>query len=119
VEQRGDATVDLVRESDGATIDELDVSGPATEIWSADRRMATFSLEGRSIYAALDALEVELFAAQGLPPLFYFDEGNFTERVWFPADPAATTVEAAEVLNDTALGVRDVCDMLDGEADDD
>jgi hypothetical protein len=117
VEYRGEFTVDVTRESDGAMLDELDVSGPGYDIFSADRRTITFSADGPSIIGAFDAVEAEVFAAQGLPPLFYYEEGNTTERVTFSADPAAATIESAEFLTDTARGVRDVCDMLD-DADD-
>ena len=116
VEYRGDSTTDLVRESDGATVDELDTSGPWTEIYSPDGVTATFSVDGASIYFAYDEVEAAAFAAEGLPDLFYFETGTITERVVFPQDPAATTIVSAEILTDTARGVRDVCDMLDDAA---
>lgn len=116
VEYRGAATVDVTRESDGAMLDELDGSGPGYELFSADRLTVTFSWEGPSIIGAFDAVEAEVFATQGLPPLFYYESGNTTERVVFSDDPAAETIVSAEFLTDTALGVRDVCDMLDAAA---
>ena len=118
VEFRGDATTDVVRESDGAMLDELDASGPGYVIVSADRLTETFSWEGPSIIGAFDEVEAAVFAAQGLPPLFYYDSGNTTERVVFDPDPAAPTIVSAEFLTDTARGVRDVCDMLDEAAAD-
>jgi hypothetical protein len=117
VELRGDYTTDVVRESDGVTIDELDISGLATEVYSADGGTATFSFDGASIYGALDEVEVAEFATHGLPRLFYYESGNITERVVFPDDPAATSVVSAEILTDTARGVHDVCDMLDDAAE--
>jgi hypothetical protein len=117
IDYRGDQTTDLVRESDGATVDELDTGGPWTEIISADGLTATFSVDGASIYFAYDEVEAAAFAAQGLPDLFYYETGTITERVVFPEDPAATTIVSAEILTDTARGVQDVCDMLDDAAD--
>jgi len=116
IEYRGDATTDLVRESDGATVDELDTGGPWTEIISADGLTIVFSWDGPSAIFAFDEVEAAVFHAQGLPSVFYYDSGNTTERVVFSADPAATTIVSAEFLTDTARGVRDVCDMLDEEA---
>jgi hypothetical protein len=113
VEYRGHTTVDVVRESDGAMLDELDVSGPGYEIISPDGLTVTFSWYGPSLIGAFDEVEAAAFAAQGLPPLFYYESGNTTERVVFPEDPEAETIVSAEFLTDTALGVRDVCDMLD------
>ena len=119
IEYRGAATTDLVRESDVATVDELDTGGPWTEIISADGLTATFSVDGPSIYYAYDEVEAAVFAAEGLPEFFWFESGNLTERVVFPDDPAATTIVSAEFLTDTARGVQDVCDMLDDAADED
>ena len=113
VEYRGEATIDVTRESDGAQLDELDVSGPGYEIFSADGGSITFSWEGPSIIGAFDEVEAAVFAAQGLPPLFFYESGNTTERVVFSGDPEAETIESAEFLTDTALGVADVCDLLD------
>jgi hypothetical protein len=119
VEYRGDLTVDIVRESDGATLDELANGGPGSEIYSADGLTVVFSWDGPAAIFAFDEVEEAVFAAQGLPPIFYYESGNTTERVVFSEDPAATTIESAEFLTDTARGVRDICDMLDEAADDD
>jgi hypothetical protein len=118
VENRGSATVDIVRESDGAMIDELDVSGPGHQIISPDGLTTVFSWDGPSLIWAFDDVEAAVFAAQGFPSLFYYESGNTTERVVFDPDPAATTIVSAEFLTDTARGVRDVCDMLDMEGHD-
>jgi hypothetical protein len=118
VEFRGDVTMDVVRASDGAMLDELENGGPGAEIYSPDRLTVTFSYDGPSVIFAFDEVEAAVFAAQGLPSIVYYDEGNTTERVVFSADPAATTIASAEFLTDTARGVRDICDMLDEAAAD-
>jgi hypothetical protein len=116
VEYRGESTADLTRAHDGAMIDELDTGGPGHEIFTADGSATTYSWNGPSIVFAFDAVEAAVFAEQGLPPLFYYETGNFTERVLSSADPMAETIDSAEVITDTMLGVRDVCDMLDEAA---
>ena len=116
VEYRGTQTLDVTRESDGAMLEDVDTSGPGYEIFSGDGSSITFSFEGPSMIGAFDPVEAAAFAARGLPPLFYYESGNTTERVVFSADPEAETIESAEFETDTALGVRDVCDMLDEAA---
>ena len=113
VEFRGASTADLTREHDGAMIDELDTSGPGHEIYSPDGLTVTFSWEGPSFFYAWDEVEAAVLAQQGLPPVFYYEEGNLTERVVFDADSEAETISSAEVLTDTMRGVYDVCDLLD------
>jgi hypothetical protein len=113
-EFRGHSTADITRESDGAIIDELPNGGPGHEVSSADGLHATFSYEGPSVIYAFDEVEAAVFATEGLPPLFWYEEGNLTERVVFPADPEALTIESAEIVTDTMRGVYDLCDLLDG-----
>ena len=49
IEHRGDHTVDLTRESDGATIDELDVSGATWDLVSADGTEVVAELNGPTL----------------------------------------------------------------------
>lgn len=114
---RGAATVDVSRE-DGALLHELDASGPGYERYSADGLTVTFSYEGPTITAAFDAVEAAVFGEAGLPGFFYYAGGNITETVVFSEDPEAETIVSAEVTNNTATGVRDVCQMLDEAAAD-
>lgn len=109
---RGATTADVARE-DGALLEELDVSGPGYERYSEDGLTVTFSFEGPTITAAFDEVEAAVFEQAGLPAFFYYDGGNITETVVFPADPEAETIVSAEVTDNTATGVRDVCEMLD------
>ena len=113
-EFRGEATADITREHDGAVVDELPAGGPGYEIESADGSTVTFSYDGPSLIFAFDAVEAEVYAEAGLPPLFWYEAGNFTERVVFPSDPEALTIESAEIITDTMRGVYDICDLLDG-----
>jgi hypothetical protein len=115
VEFRGASTVDVLRVADGKALDELDVSGPGFELVSADRRSITFSYDGPSIIGAFDPVEAAAFAAAGLPPVFFYEGGNFTETVQFadgPFGPGAG-VESATIDSNTMTGVQDVCDLLD------
>jgi len=116
VEFRGDSTLDVTRESDDATLDELEAGGPGYQLYSADGLTVTYSYEGPGIVGAFDEVEAAVFAGQGLPPVFYYETGTTTERVVFSEDPEAATIESAEFLTDTALGVMDVCDLLDAAA---
>lgn len=109
---RGAVTVDVSRE-DGALLDELDVGGPGYERYSEDGVTVTFSFEGPTITAAFDEVEAAVFVEAGLPAFFYYTGGNVTETVVLPEDPEAATIVSAEVTNNTATGVRDVCQMLD------
>ena len=113
IDYRGGTTVDISRESDGAMIDELDASGPGYELISEDGLTVTFSWDGPSVIAAFDEVEAEVFVQEGFSPVFYYASGNTTEVVAFPDDPEATTIVSAAFTNNTAEGVRDVCDMLD------
>ena len=117
MEFRGTSTLDLLRQSDGAMLDELDTSGAGYQIVSADILETTYSFDGPSLIAAFDEVEAAEFASHGLPPLFYYTSGTITEIVVFDPDPEAETVESAEIVTDTALGVYDVCDLLDAAVD--
>lgn len=117
IEFRGPSTVDVLRQSDGAVLDELDDSGAGYQIVSADGLEVTFSFDGPSLFGAFDEVEAAEFASHGLPPLFYYTSGTITEIVVFDPDPEAETVESAEIVTDTALGVYDVCDLLDAAVD--
>jgi hypothetical protein len=75
LEYRGAATVDLTRESDGAVIDELDISGAGSEVVRDDT--VTITLEGPSILFPIDPIQQAAWDEAGLPEsdLAYFERG--------------------------------------------
>jgi preprotein translocase subunit SecB len=89
-EFRGAATVDLVRESDGAVIDELDIGGPGFDLTQVvgDEVRITQVLYGASIlfpYAG-SAVDVAAFEEAGIPDLAYFADPEQSVEVEIVVD---------------------------------
>ena len=117
-EYRGAATADLVRASDGATIDELDISGDAWELVSADGVEELVELDGPSILWAVNDVERADADEAGQPYFLYFEEGSVLLRL--EVDPATGESVAADTLrNDVAEEDEvDLCAVLDEAAAD-
>ncbi|MBJ2120934.1 hypothetical protein I6N91_08090 [Arthrobacter sp. MSA 4-2] len=113
VKYRGDATVDLTRASDGAFIDELDISGPGTQRISADGLSIEDSLKGASIIFPMGDRDAQALAAAGFPEFFYYEGGTLTIEAQLSEDPAAVEPLSVRVTTNTTRQVRDVCEMLD------
>ncbi|MHA7262591.1 hypothetical protein ACX80W_05220 [Arthrobacter sp. TMN-37] len=116
VKYRGDATVDLTRASDGAVIDELDISGPGTQRFSADGLSIEDSLKGASIIFAMGDRDSQALAAAGFPEFFYYEGGTLTIEAQLSEDPAAVEPLSVRVTTNTTRQVQDVCKMLDEAA---
>lgn len=114
-EYRGGQTVDLTRASDGAVIDELDISGPAWDLVSADGTEVLVELDGPSLIWAGNEVERAAADEEGLPYLMYFEEGSVLFRV--EVDPATGESTAVDGLRLDAE-IVDLCDLLDEAADD-
>jgi hypothetical protein len=114
IKYRGGATIDLERASDKAFIDELDVSGPGSERWSADQTDLSISLRGPSIIWPLSPSDAAAIKAAGLPEFSYFAKGRLTFELTLPDDPAAEP--DVEITRNVARDVKDVCKMLDEAA---
>ncbi|WP_159618128.1 hypothetical protein [Arthrobacter zhaoguopingii] len=110
---RGDATVDLTRASDGAFIDELDISGPVTQRVSADGLSIEDSLKGASLIFPLGDRDAKALAAAGFPEFFFYERGTLTIEAQLSEDPAAVEPLSVRVTTNTTTLVRDVCEMLD------
>ncbi|RJU02985.1 hypothetical protein D6T65_02460 [Arthrobacter frigidicola] len=113
VKFRGDYTVDLTRASDGAFIDELDISGPGTQRFSADGLTIEDSLKGASIIFPQGDMDAKALAAAGFPEFFYYERGTLAIKARFSEDPAAVEPLSVEITTNTTTNVRDVCEMLD------
>ncbi len=113
IRYRGDTTVDLTRESDGAFVDELDVSGPYTERISADRTEVSVSLKGPSLLWPLSDIEADVLAREGVPEFLYFEEGRVSIDLEFPEDLTIPEPTSVEVTENTARDITDVCELLD------
>lgn len=113
VDYRGAWTVDVVRESDGARIDELDIGGPGREVysyWTYD-----VSYEGPSLIGSAGSpKEAAAWAEKGLPELFYYTEGRWSEHAAVSHDPEATDPFTKVTVTEVPEHVVDVCDLLDG-----
>lgn len=120
VEFRGASTADITRASDGATLDEFDVSGTGFETYSADGSTLTFDHEGPSVVVAFDEVEAAAFADAGLPEAFIHLDGTLAETVVFGAptgaQPEVPPVVSAEITENTTEYVFDLCDLLDQAA---
>ena len=114
---RGDATVDITRESDGAEVDELDASGPGFSETSADGTAQTNGFFAPGFFYSTDQADREAYAAAGLPEVFYYTEGYFQESIVYAEDSDAVVAAVVEV-NEVKDAV-DVCELLDEAADDD
>jgi hypothetical protein len=114
-EYRGAQTVDLVRESDGATIDELDISGDAWDLVSEDGTEVLAELDGPSLLWTMNEVEEAAADEAGLPYLFWYEEGTVLFRLDIDAETGEST--AVDVLRSDVDAV-DLCAALDEAADD-
>ncbi|MGY1744017.1 hypothetical protein [Blastococcus sp. SYSU D00695] len=111
VEYRGALTVDVLRHSDGASLDEIEVSGAGWDLFSADGSEAVTSIDGPSLIGVPpDPVFQAAFEAVGLPPLVYWAEDAALARA--VTDPDSGAVVQVDVLRVPA-DVVDVCDLLD------
>ncbi|MBP1232466.1 hypothetical protein JOE40_002110 [Arthrobacter sp. PvP102] len=118
IKYRGDATIDLTRASDGATIDELDVSGPFTMRLAEDGLSAHLSGRGPALIYAMGAAEEKAFEDEGLPKAFYFTEGRLAGNVAY-ASTDQKEVVSGEITHNSVRHAKDICKMLDRAKDDD
>jgi hypothetical protein len=113
IEFRGGRTADLTRQSDGATIDELDISGRSWDLISSDRTLVVFEVDGPSMLWAGNDVERAAADEAGLPYLMYFEEGTVLLRL--TVDPATGESTAVDGLQLDAE-VVDLCGVLDEAA---
>ncbi len=118
-ELRGEFTIDLVRHDTGEVIDELDISGPVTELFSADGTHIIAELQGPSIlfpFPELGPVDAAAFEAAGIPDLAYFTKGTVTfDLVIDPETGQAVSEEA-----DVDARMHDLCTWFgdDGHGED-
>lgn len=117
MEYRGAVTADVTRSSNGATLDEVDVSDGGFETYAADGRSITFDWSGASIVVAFDEAEAQEFAEAGLPQAFLYLSGCLTETVTFESAPEpgheVPPVASAEITDNSTEYVFDLSDPLD------
>jgi hypothetical protein len=113
---RGDATSDLVRASDGATLDEVPNDGPGVETYSPDGLTITFTYTGPAVFPAFDAVERAAFRRAGLPTLALYRGGVVSLKIRLSPDPNASTDASATILLNRAQGLVDGCTLLDRAA---
>ncbi|MEX5298445.1 hypothetical protein RCG67_06660 [Kocuria sp. CPCC 205292] len=120
IELRGKASFDLMRASDGATLDEVELDGAAFQTISADGTTVTFDQFGPGLLMSETEESAALSAGAGLPEDFLFLDGRFTATVTF--DPETLdeagfpAVVSAEITENITEYVFDVCDLLDQAA---
>ena len=115
IEFRGNRTVDLTRQSDGATVDELDVSGRSWDLLSSDGTQVVFEVDGPAVLWAGNDVERAAADEAGLPHLMYVQEGTILLRLTVdPATGESTAVDGLRLEAD----VVDLCGVLDEAAGD-
>jgi len=113
IESRGAQTIDLTRQDTGQMIDELDVSGPYSEVVSADGTYIIGVYQAPTIlypYPELGPVDAAAFEAAGIPDLAYVKKGVVTfELVIDPETGQAVSEEA-----DVDARLIDLCTWFDG-----
>ncbi len=97
-EYRGEQTVDLTRASDGAMIDELDVSGPGWDLVSADGTEVLVELDGLSIIWAGNDVERAAADEAGLPEDPEFRAAIMGYAEWGTRLAMQNSAEGADVV---------------------
>ena len=113
LEGRGALTADITRHDTGEMIDELDISGPLTELISADGTHVTAWVYGPSVLFPVPEfgpVDEAAFEAAGIPDLAYFTKGVVTFHVVVNPDTGEFISEEADV--DARL--HDLCTWFDG-----
>lgn len=113
IETRGAQTIDLTRQDTGQMIDELDVSGPYSEVVSADRTYIIGVYQAPTIlypYPELGPADAAAFEAAGIPDLAYLKKGAV--RFDLVIDPDTGQAESEEA--DVDGRVIDLCTWFDG-----
>jgi hypothetical protein len=110
--------VDLTRDSDKATIDELDISGPFTMKLAADGLSAYLSGRGPGLVYAMGPAEEKAFEDEGLPKAFYFKEGRLSGKVVYSSTDQKEVV-SGEITHNRIRNAKDICKLLDRAKDDD
>ncbi len=113
-EARGALTVDLTRHDTGQVIDELDVSGPYTELISADGTHVIGTYHAPSIlfpYPELGPVDAAAFEAAGIPDLAYVKQGVVTFDLVVNPDTGEAVSEEADVDG----RIVDLCTWFDGD----
>ncbi|GAA1747325.1 hypothetical protein [Kocuria aegyptia] len=121
VEHRGAATVDYTRASDGAMLDEVDVSSHVFDTFYADGTTITFSGSGPGVVIASREAELQAHTEAGLPPAFLFLSGEVTGAITLESAPEPgqePAVVSVEITENTTEYVFDLCDLLDQAAAD-
>jgi hypothetical protein len=112
-EIRGQATVDLTRQSDGAMIDELDISGVGSTTISADGTMVTDKLFGASILFPFTEAETPVFQEAFGTDLAYFSDPAESVVIEVTVDPETSTVTEVRSI-EVEAHIVDLCEKFDG-----
>jgi hypothetical protein len=113
---RGAATLDLTRQSDGAMIDELDVSGPGHEVISPDGTQLDITLEGASLISPMPGEEA-FFAAEGLFDLTYYEHGEVTLHITIDPEDGTTSALTADIDTHRLIDLCTEFDRADHHGD--
>ncbi len=116
IEARGGLTVDLTRESDGAMIDELDITGLAFTTISADGTRVTDTLFGASILFPFGDTERPAFLEAFGTDLAYFTDPAESVTFQLRVDPETGEVQELLAIEGYAHTV-DLCQWFDGHGD--
>ncbi len=122
-EYRGAATLDITRLSDGAMIDELDISGVGSETFTPDEAAGTATIDNVLFGASLlfpfpDPVDRAAHEAAGLPDLAYFTDPEVSASIRIVIDLETGEFVSVEYV-DVPEHVTDLCTWFDDDPRDD
>jgi hypothetical protein len=118
IEFRGEVTTDLTRRSDGAMIDELDISGVTSTLISADGTRVKETLFGASLLFPVSQAEVAEFVEAFGTDLAYFTDPEESVRAKVTVDPVTNEVLELRSIEIDA-DIEDLCTWFDDHDDHD
>lgn len=120
VQYGGTMSLDITRASDGAQLHDLVLDSSPIETYAADGLSATLDYPGPALVIALDEVQIQAQAEEGLPQAFLYLSGRFVNTVTLDSvpEPGAEppVVTDVEIVENSTEYVFDVCDLLDQAA---
>lgn len=123
VQYGGTMSLDITRASDGAQLQDILLDSSPIETYAADGLSATADYPGPALVIALDEIQIQALAEEGLPQAFLYLSGRFVNTVTLDSvpEPGAEppAVVDVEIVENSTEYVFDICDLLDQAASDD
>lgn len=120
VQYGGTTSLDITRASDGAQLQDILLDSSPIETYAVDGLSATADYPGPALVIALDEIQIQALAEEGLPQAFLYLSGRFVNTVTLDAAPEPgaepPAVVDVEIVENSTEYVFDVCDLLDQAA---